>query len=223
MVMAGRLVFVGTGTDVGKTHVAVAVAVLLRRRGEGVAALKPVETGVREAAPDATRLAEAAGFHVKHPCYGFEPPISPHLAARQAGQSIDLDLLADWVDRYRARWQLVETAGGLLSPLSDCHTNLDLAVRLAPWRLVLVAPNRIGVLHDVTACLVALEARQPRLRERTRVALSAPDAPDASSATNRAELERLGLSLPTIEFPRRPHDASASREAAARLLDSLSP
>ncbi len=71
------VVVVGTGTDVGKTHVATAV---LRAWGVHAKTIgyKPVETGVGPSGvgEDARSLAEASTFHVKHPplVYRFAPP-----------------------------------------------------------------------------------------------------------------------------------------------------
>jgi dethiobiotin synthetase len=60
--VAPRGVFVsGTGTGVGKTAVAAALARALVARGERVAAIKPIETGVDGAAADAVALSEACG------------------------------------------------------------------------------------------------------------------------------------------------------------------
>jgi dethiobiotin synthetase len=221
--MGRRLVVVGTGTEVGKTHVAVALAALLRARGETVAALKPVETGVLPGSrgADASRLAEASEFHVKHPCYEFEPPVSPHLAARQCGRTVELKTISEWVRDHDRPWQIVETAGGLLSPLSETVTNLDLVLSLEPWRMILVASNRLGVLHDVAVCCALLRDRHPQLEKRTHIALSAPAVPDGSTASNAAELAAVGISDRVVGFPREAsfHDASAA--AAARLLEAM--
>ncbi|RYE86634.1 MAG: dethiobiotin synthase, partial [Myxococcales bacterium] len=122
---------VGTGTDVGKTFVTAALAAALRRRGVDVAAWKPVASGVTpgEPAADASELAAALGRPIEPPLHSFEPPLSPHLAARRAGVAIDIDALAARAHALAAgrAVTLVETAGGLLSPLSDTTTNADLA------------------------------------------------------------------------------------------------
>jgi dethiobiotin synthetase len=91
-----------------------------------------------------------------------------------------------------ARWDalLVETAGGLFSPLAESLTNWDVARSLEPARWLLVAPDALGVLHDVTATLGAAAARG---RTPDLVVLSAAREPDASTGTNAGELQRLGL------------------------------
>jgi dethiobiotin synthetase len=115
------LVIVGTGTDVGKTVVA---ATLLARYGPEIplAFWKPVATGARDGRDTATVEALAGDrAAILAESYLFEEPVSPHLAARLAGQRIEpAALLADF-DRHRAgaRTLVIETAGGLLVPLAD--------------------------------------------------------------------------------------------------------
>jgi len=80
--------------------------------------------------------------------------VAPHLAARRAGVRIDLKEIQRWLGEHPAPVVAVETAGGLFSPLTDKgFTNADLVTALAPAALVLVAPDRLGVLHDLTATL----------------------------------------------------------------------
>lgn len=211
-----RIVLVGTGTDVGKTHVACALLAALRARGARCRGYKPIATGVAVGArcDDAERHALAAGVAYAAPTYAFVPPVSPHLAAREAGRAIDLGVLARRAAELEDGALVVETAGGLFSPLDERSTNADLVRALAPARVVLVAPDRIGVLHDVGA--TARAARAEGL-DAMEVVLSAPAAPDASTGTNAAELARLGV-LVRATFPRAAPDAPESLAAAAMLL-----
>src|SRR5271155_4051712 len=169
-----RIVLVGTGTGIGKTHLGVALLTALASTGVEVAGLKPVESGVQANVTDAQLLADAASFHVKlPPPYMLAAPLSPHLAAPLEGITIRLSPILRWVDAVEADWVLVETAGALLSPLAPGLTNLDLTVALEPTAVVLVAPDRLGVLHDVTAALFAMRHLEPRLPDPV-VALMAP-------------------------------------------------
>lgn len=153
-----RWVVVGTGTNVGKTEVSCAILRAARRAGLEPRGLKPVITGTSEVGlSDSDRLGHAAGSSVAS-LYDWPQPVSPHLAARWAGQSISIQAIREWVSASSANATLVETAGGLFSPLSDLLTNLDLVKALQPARTVLVCPARLGVLHDLTACLHALGA-----------------------------------------------------------------
>lgn len=220
-----RVVVVGTGTEVGKTHVACALLLAARSGGSACVGLKPIETGVEPSdalGADGGRLQAAAGvFHVKRLAapYRFVPPVSPHRAAREAGERIDLARIRGWVEESAAgSAALVETAGGWFSPLGPGVSNFELSLALEPCRIVLVAPDRLGVLHDLTAALGLARARG---RLPDAVVLSAPAVPDSSTGTNAGELAALELAAVVATFPREAPDAPESRGAAARVWREL--
>jgi len=136
-------------------------------------------------------IAAAAGHAVALSVWRFPRPLSPHLAARGAGVTLDVQELAAWVaqeeQRARAPVTLIELAGGAFSPLGPAVSNIDLARALEPAVWLLVAPDSLGVLHDLSATLRAM----PRMPDA--VVLSCARPPDQSSGTNADELSRLGI------------------------------
>lgn len=197
-----RVVIVGAGTGIGKTHLGVSLVRALVEAGEQAAGLKPIESGVGEGISDGELLAGAGMFHVKpSQPYAFARPVSPHLAAREAGVTLELARVRAWVDAHQAPWTVVESAGALLSPLGGGLTNLDLARSLAPDALLLVALDRLGVLHELSACLLALRVLGPDMPVPV-VVLQAPAQTDASTGTNAAELATLGIASPVLSVPR---------------------
>lgn len=218
-----RLVVVGTGTEIGKTHLSLSLLNTLAKAGFSAAGLKPVESGVIPGErSDAGDLARASTFHVKQPPpYALAEPVSPHLAARRAGVTLDLARIASWVTSHDdAEHLVIETAGALLSPLAPGLSNLDLARNLAPDRLLLVAPDRLGVLHDVAACAVVLRTVAPEL-PFPLVVLQPPAAPDTSTGTNAAELASLGIATAVFSLPRARPTAPETEAAAAVILAAL--
>lgn len=158
----------GTDTEVGKTFVSVRLLHALRAAGRRVLAMKPVAAGA-EQTPDGLRnddveqLRAAASFPVVRDLmnpYIFEPPISPHLAAREAGVAIELNTL----DRHLALLQeqadlvLVEGAGGWLAPLSDELTMADLAEH-QHLPVVLVVGLRLGCINHALLTVEAIRSR----------------------------------------------------------------
>lgn len=216
-----RVVIVGTGTDVGKTHVT--ACLLAAARGRGIRALgyKPIATGVLDRCDDAEVHAAAAGASYVSPAFAYRRGVSAHLAAREEARPVDLVVIAQRADALAkdADIVVVETAGGLFSPLSDATTNVHLALALSPALVVLVAADRLGVLHDVTACKLAARASRVAI---SAVVLSTPRALDASSGHNEGELDRLGWGPVVSVFPRANYDHPESLEAGERLLDVLS-
>ncbi len=146
----------GTDTDSGKTVVTLGLMQLLQNRGFRVAGMKPVAAGAEQTSEgwrnsDALQLqAQSTGlidYATLNP-YLFEPPIAPHLAARQAGVAIDFsrirhcfDELADQVD-----WVVVEGAGGWRVPLGEEGAIAELAVSLE-LPVVLVVGLKLGCIN----------------------------------------------------------------------------
>lgn len=195
------IVFTGTGTGIGKTFLAVATVHALARSGARVVGYKPVESGVvRIEDSDGYLLELASTFHVKPslPVVRLAPAVSAHVAARQAGVQIDLEVLAAAVGRARgseADAVVMELPGGLFSPMTDSALAVDFVDRLRPDALVLVAPDRLGVLHEV---LATTEAARGRGVVVTHVLLSPTRTPDGSTGENASELRRL-ISAPVID------------------------
>ena len=214
---APLLVVAGVGTGVGKTHFATALALAWALHWR-VAAFKPVETGTAAEGPspgdDADALERASTFHVKHSERGqrFRTPVAANLAARLERRAVDVPaILRHVLDLRRdADVVVVELAGGLFSPLSDDALNLDLTNALAPDATVLLAQDRLGVLHEVLA------TRRAAAPAKLLPVLTAPAAPDASTGHNAAELLRLTGIAPLGPLPRAP---AADLARTAELLD----
>jgi dethiobiotin synthetase len=186
-----RVVVLGTGTDVGKTYVTACLARGLREHGR-VLALKPIESGVTPGvAGDAGMIAEGGGHSPIFSPWRFPRPVSPHLAAREQGVTLDPYQIASWVAEQEAHAgtaiSLVELAGGAFSPLGLGVTNVDLASALEPAVWLLIAPDALGVLHDVGAALRAL----PRAPDA--LLLSGARKADQSTGSNATELAGLGI------------------------------
>ncbi len=146
----------GTDTGVGKTLVACALLAAFGGRGMKAVGMKPVACGV-EAGPggpvndDVERLIGASNVaapreHVNPYC--FEPPIAPHIAARQAGVTIALDRIEQSFHALAALAEVVvvEGVGGFHVPLGSGTDSAKLAVRLA-LPVVMVVGMRLGCLN----------------------------------------------------------------------------
>ncbi len=217
-----RGVFVtGTGTDVGKTVVAAAIAAALHARGERVATFKPVVSGTDLADPDWPAdhelLAAVTGDEPADVTPAvFAAPLSPHLAAALAGRPLDpAALRAAFAARaVGADAVVVEGVGGLLVPLTPDYLVRDLACELA-LPLVIAASPGLGTINHTLLTLEA--ARAAGLAVAAVVLTPWPAQPSALEADNRATIARLGevevATLPTL--PRA--DVALLAAAGARL------
>ena len=157
----------GTDTDAGKTAVTSALSVLLEGQGSlHPLVIKPVQTGCLKhgnelVVPDVESVASFGGEALALHCY--EPPCSPHLAARLAEEELSCKSLAAEIRRKAAgREVLIEGAGGLYVPLNDEEYMLDLAEELA-LPVVLVVGNKLGCLNHALLSLHALKERGLKL------------------------------------------------------------
>ena len=166
--MSARGLFVtGTDTGVGKTLVACALVRALVQQGSRVAVLKPVASGSL-ATPEGLRNEDALALRACANCgqsyadinrYCFEPPVSPHIAADEAGILIDLGKIRDDYDRLAAQadWVVVEGAGGWLAPIAPGRTMADLALAL-PARVLLVVGLKLGCLNHAALTRASIAA-----------------------------------------------------------------
>lgn len=151
----------GTGTDVGKTFVTAGLIRCFRELGQPVNALKPLVSGFDPAAPsgsDPAVLLEALGREAspeevqRISPWRFRAPLSPDMAARAEDRSIDFAEAVDFCKAAIARTisgaLLIEGIGGIMVPLDNRHTVLDLMVALR-LPLLLVAGSSLGTLSHV--------------------------------------------------------------------------
>lgn len=196
------LFITGTGTEVGKTHVAAMIARQLVAEGVRVGVYKPAASGCRRiegglVADDAVALWEAAGrpLTLDAVCpQRFEAPLAPNVAAREEGKRVDAELLRSGIQAWRDfDFVLAEGAGGLMSPLSDEEYNADLARDLG-LPLVIVAANRLGVINDTLQTVLTADTKG--LPVAGVVLNDVTPTADESRATNTGELDqRLNVPL----------------------------
>jgi dethiobiotin synthetase len=147
------IVLAGTQTDVGKTYVAAALVVALRRSGINAGYWKPILTGGEpgDGLADPDVVAAAAGLGDPRELAGvwFAEPASPHFAARLEGRTVDPAWLLAETRRRAARGPLVvEGCGGLAVPLTEGGYLLsDLLAELG-YPVALVARPRLGGIHE---------------------------------------------------------------------------
>ena len=215
----------GTDTGVGKTVVSAALTRALVARGLRVAVMKPIASG-SDPTPRGLRNSDAltlmaaanvpAPYEVVNP-YCFEPPISPHIAAREAGVAIDLTLLRSRFGSLAAAGDcvIVEGAGGWLAPISDTETMADLAAALSLPALLVVG-LRLGCLNHALLTRESLSTRGVAFAGWIANAIDPHfDRPAENLATLSARLGEPPLA--SVPFLDRGHGTPDLREAAGKL------
>jgi dethiobiotin synthase len=182
------LVVVGTGTEIGKT---ITCAVLLSRYS-GISSLaywKPIATG---SAQDRDSLVIkrlcAHQVEILQESYLFEPPVSPHLAARLARKRIRPERILEALGTYQrqkgGRALIIEGIGGLLVPLTaGGHLLADLLQEMS-LPCLLVASSTLGTINHT---LLTIEAMRSRDLNLVGVVLNGP-----LNRENRLAIQKFG-------------------------------
>lgn len=212
------LFVVGTDTNVGKTHVAAAIARTLVAAGLRVGAYKPVASGFAAAdveGSDARLLWEAIGRRLSPAAVcpqSFAAPIAPHRSARSQSRRVDERLLRDGINAWSGHADVivVEGAGGLFSPLGDATLCADLARDLG-LPLVVVDAARLGMVGRTLATVRAARAEGLTM---SAVVLSHvtpagdDDSPESTRSLVRDARADLADRLPDIPITTLDHGAT---------------
>ncbi len=209
--MGGVFLLTGTDTAVGKTFVGSLLLEACIREGIRAIAVKPIESGCA-ASKDGTLLPpDAIRYHallgdssvtLEDICfYRYGEPVSPNIAARRSGRLPDPRVIRDRIlaEMGRRDVVLVEGAGGIMVEIVDGYAFLNLASDLA-MAVIIVAPNRLGVLNHVALTVKTL--RSSRIRVGGIILNDLSATPDEASRHNLEELKRVhgGCFLERVSF-----------------------
>lgn len=208
----------GTDTGVGKTTVSCALLRAFAAQGKKAVGMKPVGAGSENGRwHDVEQLIAASNIsaartHVNP--YAFDPPISPHIAAQQAGIDIDLAVIQRAYQALsgQADIVIVEGAGGFLVPLNAQQTGVDLA-RALNLPVILVVGMRLGCLNHALLTAQAIRAAGLPL---TGWVANCIDPQMMTLEENIATLEQR-LDGPLLGIV--PFDLEMNIQKSARLLD----
>lgn len=150
--MTTPIIVTGTDTGIGKTVFSAALTGALKARY-----WKPVQSGLEEETDSelVARLGGVPAERVLPELYRLNTPASPHYAARLDGVEIDIDSL---VAPEGEGPLVIEGAGGLMVPLNETVTYVDVFAR---WKnpVVLCARTMLGTINHTLLSLEALRAR----------------------------------------------------------------
>jgi dethiobiotin synthetase len=202
-----------TGTDIGKTYVAVGLIEEMKRRGRDVAAIKPVLSGYEEwsaPASDAARLLAALDLpasedEIKRIApWRYRAPMSPDHAAKREGRTLDYDALVAFC-RAEAKATpgvlIIEGIGGAMVPLDGRHTTLDWMAELH-FPAVLVAGSYLGTISHTLTALTALRHRRIAV---AAIVVSESEESTVPLAENAASIAHFAGDAPVLALPRLHH------------------
>ena len=159
----------GTDTDAGKTLVTSALLYAARQQQLSTLGLKPIASGSERTSlglrnGDALALQQQSMPPVSYATVNsitFEPAMAPHLAALEAGQTLEVGslsrLLHDTLSQTPRDITLIEGAGGWRVPLNDQEDFADLAQALE-LPVILVVGLKLGCLNHARLTAEAIRA-----------------------------------------------------------------
>ena len=210
----------GTDTGIGKTVVSACLCLALQGSIQRVAYMKPVQTGCDTAAdgrgvpPDPAFVLSATGFtpdpdEVADVCpVSLRLPASPHLAAAEQSRLIDVSALVAAFNRLQTRYEqlVVEGAGGVMVPLNDKATILDLIQALA-LPAVVVARSGLGTINHTWLTLDTL--RRAGVAVAGVVLVDTTDQPPGLIEADNARVIAARGRVPVLAHL--PYDAATAR------------
>ena len=163
--MTKKFFITGTDTDIGKTTVTAGIASLGIENGLATAVVKPVQTGTAAYNSDICEIRRLVPgimdipADMATPC-SFALPASPHLAAAQEREEIDIKTLTDAVSAVELNYSpdllLIEGAGGILVPLTEDTTFLNL-MKLLKIPVIIVASVKLGTINHTLMTVKVLK------------------------------------------------------------------
>jgi dethiobiotin synthetase len=199
-----------TGTHIGKTFVTTGLIRHYRGAGRTVEAIKPVVSGFTAESSetsDTARLLTSLGRPVtteeidRVSPWRFKAPLSPDMAAKQEGRTIDFNAVVEFTRGAMASRRgvlLIEGIGGIMVPLDDRRTVLDwMSVLRIP--IILVTGTYVGTISHT---LTALEVLARRNLDIAAVVVSESEGSAASLGDTIATLHQFAGAIDMVGIPR---------------------
>ena len=164
-----KLLFVtATNTNIGKTYTTLRLIEALTKRGVSVGVCKPIETGVKTHAPDASLLLRSIKNYNKNfknliekeiTAYTFPLAASPFCA--DTNQTIQIKHIKDKIKELSKLCEIliIEGAGGLMVPITKDYMMIDLIQELKA-KTLLVTSSKLGSINDTILSIEALKHRE---------------------------------------------------------------
>lgn len=188
---ASALFVTGTDTGIGKTLASAALCRCL-----GAAYWKPLQTGTADGDDDTREVARLAGLSPAHffpPARRYADPSSPERAASLEGQRVSVSDIVALLPPVRPL--VIEGAGGVMVPINEQETMLDLMTALN-FGVVVVARSGLGTINHT---LLTLGAIRSRGLEVHGVILSGPPAPHNAEAIARHGGVKILAQFPVLD------------------------
>ena len=158
-------------TDSGKTVITAALVANGKKKIGKITPMKPIQSGAliengKRLSPDLQEIEKLSGVTLDdskyfHLCnYNLLMASSPHLAAKKEMVDIQIDVITKSFHTLTMSYRgiIVESAGGIMSPISHSKTNLDLLQELN-IPAIIVLRNRLGIISSALSTITLCKER----------------------------------------------------------------
>ena len=197
----------------GKTVLTGLLLQHLRQRGCHALAMKPFCSGSRGDAEYLQAAQEKELTQKEVNPFFFAEPLAPLVAARQHHRSIHLRDVLGRIKNLASRCQclLIEGVGGVLVPLGEGYSVVDLIANLA-CETIVVSRNRLGTINHTR---LAVDALRKAGIKRLKVVLMSSLETDSSTKSNGRILVELLAPIPVFRVPFLGRNPSRAKALAA--------
>lgn len=161
------------GTDIGKTFFVEKICKILTKQKKLVSAIKPIASGFKEEDlnSDSAKILKALGRNISQENidyitpWRFEEAISPHIAAKNIDQKIDFLEVVNFCQaailksKKEKGFLFIEAAGGIMTPINEEKTFIDLAFELK-IPVLLLTTNYLGSISHTLCAIEALKNKK---------------------------------------------------------------
>ena len=196
--MAKSLFITATGTDIGKTYVSGLIVKKMRKNGFNCGYYKPVLSGAGKFGGklipgDCVHVVKTAGLNIEPMnclSYCFEDAVSPHLASKKSGITIDISKILTDYKKLSADYDyiLTEGAGGITCPIIDDKYLMWNLIKDLGLNTLVVADGGLGTINSV---LTTVEYMQNRDISIKGIVLNNFDKEDFMHRDNLEMVEKM--------------------------------
>jgi dethiobiotin synthetase len=205
-----KIFITGTDTNIGKTIISAWLCVHFN-----ASYWKPVQSGSKEDEIDSRvvkKILNGDDEKIIPEKYILEAPLSPHLAAQMEGKYIQMSELElpDTKENL-----IVEGAGGILVPINNEATMLDL-VQQIKIPVIIVARSALGTINHTCLTIEALKGRKIPI---LGVIMNGP-----KNENNKKAIEKYG-GFPVLDevekFRKLDHSFLKARVPSKKLIEAI--
>lgn len=162
----------GSGTDVGKTYFLEKICIKLLKNGYKIDAIKPIISGFEasDLKSDSAKILKALNLEITQKNFDlvspwrFKEPLSPNIAAKNFGKKINFLEVTNFCKarisqaRQENSFLFIETAGGIMTPINDEKTFIDLADELK-IPVLFISRNYLGIISQTLCAIEVMKSR----------------------------------------------------------------